>query len=294
MPAIDLVIDDLTMRGHDIGRLAVDARNFEEDGVPVWQVDKLDISNPAAHLVATANWRTSRRLGSAADTETPRRTIVDFTLDVADAGALLDRFGLPRTVKGGSGSLAGRAVWRGGPTAIDYPTLDGHLTMDLHHGQILKVDPAVAKLLGVLSLQSITRVLALNFRDVIGAEGLPFKSATGTARVRGGIARTDDFRVVTAPMRADLSGSVDLAHETQDLHVVVTPTLSAGSAVIAATVVNPLLGLGALVANVALSQSIAHAFAHDYAVTGSWSHPLVERVAADRGKMAAPAEATDK
>jgi uncharacterized protein (TIGR02099 family) len=294
MPAIDLVIDDLTMRGHDIGRLAVNARNFEEDGVPVWQVDKLDISNPAAHLVAKANWRTSRRLGSAADTETPRRTIVDFTLDVADAGALLDRFGLPRTVKGGSGSLAGRAVWRGGPTAIDYPTLDGHLTMDLHHGQILKVDPAVAKLLGVLSLQSITRVLALNFRDVIGAEGLPFKSATGTARVRGGIARTDDFRVVTAPMRADLSGSVDLAHETQDLHVVVTPTLSVGSAVIAATVVNPLLGLGALVANVALSQSIAHAFAHDYAVTGSWSHPLVERVAADRGKMAAPAEATDK
>ncbi|PMS23138.1 DUF3971 domain-containing protein [Trinickia dabaoshanensis] len=293
IPAIDLVVDDLTMRGHPIGRLAVNARNFVEDGVPVWQVDKLDISNPAAHLVATANWRTSRRLGAGADADTPRRTIVDFKLDVADAGALLERFGLPRTVKAGSGSLQGKAVWRGGPTAIDYPTLDGNLTIDLNHGQILKVDPAVAKLLGVLSLQSITRVLALNFRDVIG-EGLPFKSVTGTARVRNGVARTDDFRVVTAPMRADLSGTVDLAQETQDLHVVITPTLSAGSAVIAATVVNPLFGLGALVANVALSQSISHAFAHDYSVTGSWSHPLVERVAADRGKMAAPAEATDK
>ncbi|WP_116136646.1 YhdP family protein [Trinickia diaoshuihuensis] len=293
IPAIDLVIDDLTMRGHDVGRLAVNARNFEEDGVPVWQVEKLDISNPAAHLVATANWRTSRRLGGDVDADTPRRTIVDFKLDVADAGALLDRFGLPRTVKGGSGSLTGKALWRGGPTAIDYPTLDGDLAMDLHHGQILRVDPAVAKLLGVLSLQSITRVLALNFRDVIG-EGLPFKSATGTARVRHGVARTDDFRIVTAPARADLSGTVDLAQETQDLHVVITPTLSAGSAVIAATVVNPLLGLGALVANVALSQSIAHAFAHDYSVTGSWSHPRVERVGADRGKMAAPAEATDK
>ncbi len=293
IPAIDLVIDDLTVRGHDLGRLAVNARNFQEDGVPVWQVDNLDISNPAAHLVATANWRTSRRLGGAADADTPRRTTVEFTLDVEDAGALLDRFGLPRTVKRGSGTLAGKAVWRGGPTTIDYPTLDGQLTMDLHHGQILKVDPGVAKLLGVLSLQSITRVLALNFRDVIG-EGLPFQSATGTARVRNGIFRTDDFRVVTAPMRADLSGTVDLAQETQNLRIVVTPTISAGSAVIAATVVNPLFGLGALVANVALSQSIAHAFAHDYAVTGSWSHPLVERVAADRGKMAAPAEATGR
>jgi uncharacterized protein (TIGR02099 family) len=291
MPAIDLVVDDLTMRGHDIGRLAVSARNFDEGGVPVWQVDNLDVSNTAAHLVATANWRTPRRLGDTADSATPRRTVVDFKLDVTDAGALLDRFGLPRTVKNGSGSLTGKAVWRGGPTAIDYPTLDGQAMIDLHHGQILKVDPAVAKLLGVLSLQSITRVLALNFRDVIG-EGLPFKSVTGTARVRAGIARTDDFRVVTAPMRADLSGTVDLGQETQNLNVVITPTLSAGSAVIAATVVNPLLGLGALVANVALSQSIARAFAHDYSVTGSWSHPLVERVTADRGKMAAPAGAT--
>ena len=294
MPAIDVVVDDLTVRGHDIGRLAVSARNFDEDGAPVWQVDNLDVSNAAAHLVATANWRTSRRLSetvNAVDAATPRRTVVDFKLDVADAGALLDRFGLPRTVKNGSGSLTGKAVWRGGPTTIDYPTLDGQATIDLHHGQILKVDPAVAKLLGVLSLQSITRVLALNFRDVIG-EGLPFKSVTGTARVRGGIARTDDFRVVTAPMRADLSGTVDLGQETQNLNVVITPTLSAGSAVIAATVVNPLLGLGALVANVALSQSISRAFAHDYSVTGSWSHPLVERVTADRGKMAAPAGAT--
>ncbi len=290
MPAIDLVVDDLTMRGRDIGRLAVTARNFDEDGVPVWQVDNLDVSNPAAHLVATANWRTSRRFGEAADAATPRRTVVQFKLDVVDAGALLDRFGLPRTVKNGSGSLTGKAVWRGEPTAVDYPTLDGQAAIDLHHGQILKVDPAVAKLLGVLSLQSITRVLALNFRDVIG-EGLPFKSVTGTAHVHGGIANTDDFRVITAPMRADLSGTVDLAQETQDLKVTITPTLNAGSAVIAATVVNPLFGLGALVANVALSQSISRAFAHDYSVTGSWSHPHVERVTADRGKMTAPAGA---
>ncbi|HEX7685450.1 MAG TPA: AsmA-like C-terminal region-containing protein [Trinickia sp.] len=291
MPAIDLVVDDLKIREHDIGRLAVNAHNFDENGVPVWQVDKLEVTNPAAHLLATANWRTARHLGADVEADTPRRTVADFKLDVTDAGALLERFGLPRTVKGGSGSLAGKVVWHGGPTAVDYPTLNGRFTIDLHHGQFLKVDPAVAKLLGVLSLQSLTRVLTLNFRDVIG-EGLPFESVTGTALVENGIARTKDFRVVTAPMRADLSGVVDLAQETQHLRVVLTPTLNAGSAVIAATVVNPLLGLGALVANVALSQSISRAFAQDYSVTGSWSHPLVERVEADRGKMTAPAGAT--
>ncbi|HEY3461388.1 MAG TPA: AsmA-like C-terminal region-containing protein, partial [Casimicrobiaceae bacterium] len=68
---------------------------------------------------------------------------------------------------------------------------------------------------------------------------------------------------------------------------------NAGSAVIAATIVNPLLGLGAFFANLALSQSIAHAFATHYAITGSWSQPHVERLTGDRGKMAAPAEATE-
>ena len=179
MPSIDLVVNELIVRDRNIGRLEVDAHNFEEDGVPVWQLDKLDISNPAATLTATANWRTSTELGGAADETTPRRTVFDFKLDIKDAGALLERFGQPRTLKYGEGTLSGKMVWRGGPTTIDAPTLNGNLAVDLRHGQILKVDPGVAKLLGVLSLQSLARFATLNFRDVIG-EGLPFEHVTGT------------------------------------------------------------------------------------------------------------------
>jgi uncharacterized protein YhdP len=86
-----------------------------------------------------------------------------------------------------------------------------------------------------------------------------------------------------------MKGSVDLAQETQDLHVQIVPTVSAGAAVVAAAVINPLLGLGALVADLAFSQSISHAFAREYAITGSWSKPHIERVKNDRGKMDAPA-----
>jgi len=71
------------------------------------------------------------------------------------------------------------------------------------------------------------------------------------------------------------------------------PTVSAGAGVIAAAVINPLLGLGALVADVAFSQTVSHAFARDYAITGSWSKPHVERVKSDRGKMDAPASTVD-
>ncbi|WP_144162410.1 YhdP family protein [Paraburkholderia sp. BCC1885] len=288
MPSIDLIVNELIVRDHNIGSLEVDAHNFEEDGVPVWQLDKLNISNPAATLTATANWRTSTGLNAGADEDATRRTVFDFKLDIKDAGALLERAGQPRTLKGGSGTLSGKVVWRGGPTRIDYPTLNGNLAVDLEHGQILKVDPGVAKLLGVLSLQSLARFATLNFRDVIG-EGLPFESVKGTAQISDGIGRTDNFKMVTAPARAEMTGSIDLAQETQDLHVHIVPTVSAGAGVVAATVINPLFGLAALVADFALSKSISKAFAMDYAITGSWSKAHVERVHGDRGKMDLPA-----
>jgi uncharacterized protein YhdP len=215
---------------------------------------------------------------------------VDFHLDIKDAGALLARAGMPRTLKGGQGTLSGAMTWNGGPTQIDYPTLDGHLAADLRHGQILKIDPGVAKLLGVLSLQSIARFATLNFRDVIG-EGLPFSRVSGTARIADGVGHTNDFRIVTAPGRALMQGSVDLAHETQNLRVHITPTLSAGAGVIAAAVVNPLLGLGALVADFALSHTVESTFALDYAITGPWSKPQVQRLRGDRGKIKTPVPA---
>jgi uncharacterized protein YhdP len=218
--------------------------------------------------------------------------VFDFKLDIKDAGALLERFGQPHTIKAGNGTLSGKVVWRGGPTTIDYPTLNGNLAVDLRHGQILKVDPGVAKLLGVLSLQSLARFATLNFRDVIG-EGLPFERVTGTGQINNGIGRTENFEMVTAPARAEMKGSVDLAQETQDLHVEIVPTVSAGAAVIAATVINPLLGLGALVADLAFSKSVSTAFAREYAITGSWSKPHIERVKGDRGKMDAPASAVE-
>ncbi|RQR58466.1 DUF3971 domain-containing protein [Burkholderia sp. Bp9125] len=286
MPSIDLIVDEVVARGHDIGRLVVNARNLEEDGVPVWQLDRLELSNPAAKLTATANWRTSRRaLARGSDeADAPRRTVFDFKLDIDNAGALLDRVGLPRTIADGHGTLTGKVGWRGGPTALDYPSLNGHLALDLEHGQILKVDPGAAKLLGVLSLQSLARFLTLNFRDVVG-KGLPFEKITGTGQITNGIARIGDFEMTTPPAKVTLKGSVDLGAETQDLHAHVAPKIGAGTAAIAAAIINPLLGVGVLAANVALSETLQRAFAMDYTINGSWAHPHIERVRGDQGKM---------
>lgn len=293
MPSIDLIVNELVVRERTLGRLEVNARNDMEDGVPVWHLDKLDLTNPDAKLFATANWRpipgpNGYRID--ADDDAPRHTAVDFKVDILDAGALVERLGLPRTVKNGKGTVSGQLGWDGSPAALDLPTLNGKLAVDLQHGQILKVNPGAAKLLGVFSLQSLAHFLTLDFRDVIG-KGLPFEKITGTGTVLDGIGHTNDFTMITAPARVELKGFVDLPKETQDMHAKVIPTVSAGAVALGAALINPLLGLGTLAADLLLSKSIGKAFTIDYSITGSWSKPVIQRVKGDQGKIETPAAA---
>ncbi|AME23853.1 YhdP family phospholipid transporter [Burkholderia sp. PAMC 26561] len=295
MPSIDLIVNELVVRERTLGRLEVNARNGVEDGVPVWHLDKLDLENPDARLSATANWRTIPGAGAHPETDSdddgPRRTAVDFKLDILDAGALVERMGLPQTVKNGKGSVTGQLGWDGSPAAIDMPTLNGKVTVDFEHGQILKVKNAAAvKWLGVFSLQSLAHFLTLNFQDVVG-KGLPFEKITGTATVQDGIGRTDDFKMVTPPARVELTGLVDLPKQTQDMHAKVIPTISAGAVAIGAAVINPLLGLATLAGDLVLSKSIGKAFTRDYSITGPWSKPVIQRVKGDQGKIEIPAAA---
>ena len=289
VPTIDLIVNELVYRGHSLGRLEVDAHNEVIADEPIWTLDKLELANPDATLTANATWRTLPGGVVKANTGdgAPRRTSLAFKLDVKNGGQLIDRFGAPRVVNSGSGTVAGHAGWNGGPTAVDVNTLDGDVAVDLRHGQILRA-PGAAKWLGIFSLRSLANLLTLHFEDVVG-KGLPFEKITGNAKIVDGISRTDDFLMVTSPARVQMQGLVDMPKQTQDLHVKVIPTVGAGAAAIGAAVINPLLGLGVLAADIALSASIQKAFALDYSITGSWSKPVVKRLTGDQGKIETPA-----
>jgi uncharacterized protein YhdP len=302
MPSIDLIVNELVFRGHDLGRLEVDAHNDFVTADPIWTLDKFELANPDATLTANATWRTlpgaarvpnlmsgpmPNSMPYDTDENVPRRTSLDFKLDVKDGGKLIDRFGLPHSVNKGSGTVTGHAGWNGGPTTIDTTTLDGNVAVDLRHGQILRA-PGAAKWLGIFSLRSLANLLTLHFEDVVG-KGLPFEKITGNANFENGIGKTDDFLMVTSPARVKAQGVVDLPKQSQNLQVKVIPTVGAGAAAIGAAVINPLLGLGVLAADIALSKSIQKAFELDYSITGSWQKPVVQRLKGDQGKIETPA-----
>ncbi|MGR9605343.1 YhdP family phospholipid transporter [Pandoraea sputorum] len=294
-PAIDVVANDFVLRDKPLGRLQLNAHNDIDDGVPVWQLTKLSLSNSAATLDVKGNWRTSRRRAAAAaaagkdDDDVPRRTVLDFNLDVKDAGGLLDRLGLPKTLKDGSGTVSGRFGWRGGPDAIDYPTLGGRVAIELKRGQILKADPGLAKLLGILSVQTLAKILTFDFNSVIGS-GLPFDSINGNVAMQGGVANTSDLTINANAATIKIDGHTDLARETQDLNVLVLPKINAASASLAWAIINPALGIGSFFAQLALGDQLSRTLSTTYHVTGSWDNPVIGQATGNKSKIDASPE----
>jgi uncharacterized protein YhdP len=206
-----------------------------------------------------------------------RRAVLDFKLAIADSGALLERLGTPQAMRGGKGELAGSVSWLGSPLLPDYPTMGGKIAVAIESGQFLKADPGAARLLGVLSLQSLPRRLVLDFRDVF-QEGFPFDAITGDVVVEQGVARTNNLRMRGVQAAVVMEGSADLARETTDLRVVVVPQIDAGTASLAYAAINPAIGLGTFLAQLLLRRPLAAASTREFQVSGPWADPKVERI----------------
>jgi uncharacterized protein (TIGR02099 family) len=284
IPALDIVVDDFELRGKDLGKLEIEAVNrnvANRDGAREWQLAKLNLTMPEAQLSATGTWGDA---GGGANS--PRRATMSFTLALADSGALLERLGMGRVVRGGKGTLSGDIAWPGSPFSPDYPRMTGQVKVSIDSGQFLKAGPGAGRLLGVLSLQSLPRRLQFDFRDLF-AEGFAFDNVTGDVRIGDGRASTNNLRMRGAAAVVLMEGSADIVNETEDLRVVVVPEINAGTASLAFAVINPALGLGTFLAQYFLRKPLMAANTREFHVTGPWDDPKVERVERPVGEATA-------
>jgi uncharacterized protein YhdP len=267
VPALDIVVDDFELRDKRLGRLEVQAQNSGEAGQREWRLSRLSLTMPEAQFNGSGRWAS----GSG------RRMVLDFRLEMANAGGLLQRLGMAGALKDGKGRLQGQLAWQGSPFALDYPSLNGQLHLALDKGQFLKAGAGAARLLGVLSLQSLPRRLALDFRDLFD-EGFAFDNVDGDVQIRQGVASTNNLRMRGVQAAVLMEGQAHLERETQDLRVLVVPEINAGTASLAYAAINPAIGLGTFVAQLFLRKPLMQASTREFHITGSWDDPKVERV----------------
>ena len=266
-PKLDLTADSFVSEGRDLGRLEMRA----QPGVDEWRIEQVKLSSVDGTLEAQGRWQ-PRFAGP-----TVGKTSVEVTLKWTDAGKFMTRFGLPKGVERGAGTLTGALSWAGSPAQFSYANLAGNFTLETTQGRFTEMEPGFAKLLGVLSLQSLPRRLSLNFDDVFG-RGFAFDEVKAEVVLADGIATTDGFEISGPSARVQIRGTADLNHETQALRVRVFPSLSTATAIgIGLATANPAIGAAVLLGQKIAKDPIERFLMQEFDIKGTWAKPEVKQ-----------------
>ncbi len=257
-PALDVTADNFQLGNKKLGSLALNAFEINDD----WLIQKLNISNPDSTLVADGTWHNWTRNPN---------TSLNFVLKVDNIGKALKRFGQPDVVKGGNAEIEGLLSWAGSPHEFETTSLDGNFKLLASKGQIVKVQPGVGRLFGLLSLQSLPRRLSLDFRDLF-SDGFAFDKISANAKINNGVLRSDDFFMTGPAAEAKIKGETNLKTETQNLRVQVIPHVS-DSLSLAALAGGPIVGAAAFVAQKILKDPFNKIASSEYVITGTWDNP---------------------
>ena len=138
------------------------------------------------------------------------------------------------------------------------------------------------------TLFGLPRRFALDFRDVFSA-GFAFDFVRGDVRINQGVATTNNLQMKGVNAAVLMDGSANIDKETQNLRVLVVPEIDAGTAALAATVINPAIGIGAFIAQLVLKQPLIKAATREFHVGGTWADPQVTQI---KGRAAVPNPAT--
>ena len=267
IPSFDLGIDDLSWSKAQLGTIKIKSKTSPDQ----LKIESIQIINAQGITNITGQW-----LGKTANVA--EHSSITADMSIKDAGQIISRWSNPKSVEGGEGKLNATLTWSGSIFSPINGSLAGTVTLDLAKGRLLEVNTDGAKLLDVLSLQSLFRFATLDLKGSLGnlaTKGTPFNSITGNFEITQGIAQAKQFSMILDQARVAMTGQINIPQETQDLRITIFPTIDATAGSLAAFAINPIIGLGAVLGQYLITNQINRTMQTDYLVQGSWSDPEV-------------------
>ena len=257
-PALDIIAENFEFNKKNLGTLELIAYPQNNN----WSIPKLKLSNTDSIISADGQWNNWKKNPS---------TYLNVSWEIKNLGKTLKNVGYPDVIKNGEGLLTGQLQWLGGPHQFNPIELNGNLQLSMKKGQVLKVQPGVGRLLGLLSLQSLPRRLSLDFRDLF-SNGFAFDKINASAKINDGIMTSDDFVMAGPAAEVTIKGETNLQKETQHLTVKVLPRIS-DTLSLAALAGGPLVGAVAFLAQKILKDPLNKIASTEYEIIGTWDNP---------------------
>lgn len=260
LPPISLTASQVWWRRADLGKLTL-LTEQRPRGMVVRELS-LASANHAADF--QGEWSRQRPAGTA--------TSLEGELRSRDLGLTLAAFGHPGEVRGTASLAKLKLRWPGGPQDFSKASLAGDLDLKLEEGALLKFEPGLGRVLGMLDFGTIWRRLSFDFSDLFG-QGLAYDGVTGTFRFADGQATTDGLLIDAVPARILITGRAGLVARDLDETVTVIPRTTVALPVAGALAGGPAVGAAVLVAQQLVGEEVDKITATRYAVTGPWSEP---------------------
>jgi uncharacterized protein (TIGR02099 family) len=264
-PPLVLTVLDLRRDEAELGRLRLIAMPLA-DGI---RLADLSLDADRRQIEAAGEWRWTDR-GPVSR--------LRATLEARSLREALTVFGYPDLgIARGETQAELTAEWAAAPTDFTVEGLEGALKFQVGPGQLLEVKPGLGRMVGLFNVQNLLRRLNLDFSDLF-QPGTSFDRVAGEFAFGRGQAETTDLTIEAPAARIEIQGRIGLRARDYDQVITVTPRLGGTLPVAGALAGGPAVGAAVFVAERLLQKGIENVTRHQYALTGSWDEPVLERL----------------
>lgn len=210
-----------------------------------------------------------------------RSSALKAELESTEVAVITDMLNMNRGFTGQSAGVNLNLSWSGGAECFSTKTAAGGVGFVFRDGSIEDVEPGVARLIGLLSVESLVRRLRLDLKDVTN-KGMFYDEIKGTARLSEGVVKLEGLTLKAPSVSGKIKGDINVIKEIFNLKAEITPKIGATVPTIAALAgsTNPLAALAVYTLMKVLPGVNENIITYKYGVTGSWDSPIIEELGA--------------
>jgi uncharacterized protein YhdP len=205
------------------------------------------------------------------------KSFLKASIDSRNAEALVEFIGVRKGFKGDKAWIEANLQWPGSYPCFSRARLTGDLAFEFKDGVIKDAEPGLARILGLLSFESLARRLKLNIQDVTDA-GLAYDDIKGKGTFNQGTFALRELNLKAPAAKAQVTGEIDLVKNELDLSARITPAVGSTLPAIAAIsgVATPLAGLAAYALMKIVPIVNEDLVTYRYEVTGTFQDPKIK------------------
>jgi uncharacterized protein YhdP len=205
------------------------------------------------------------------------QTSIKLNMQTDSLGKLLKTLGFNPDMKEAPATIDANLVWSGNPRQFNKTDVTGQLDLRIGKGRLLKVNPGLGRILGLLNVSALTRRLTMDFSDTF-KKGFSFDKAEGAFNLDRGDAYTNDFIIEGPAGSIEITGRTGLVNQDFDQLVTINPAISTTIPVAGALAGGPAVGVALVLAQKVFGKAVDKVSTSKYTVTGSWDNPSIEKL----------------